>query len=128
MFVRSRLFLFVLVLVGASAFKPSTPPRQRSAILISWDGALREHINDSLKRSQMPNLAQLIKEGRMVDIEGLGHVTDTRSGHAQMLTGYDPNVTGVSSNTIFRPDLHSAFRSSSGCSRLLARRKSPPSW
>jgi len=56
MFVRSRLFLSVLVLVGATAFKPSTPPRQRSAILISWDGALREHINDSLKRSQMPNL------------------------------------------------------------------------
>jgi Uncharacterized proteins of the AP superfamily len=103
MFVRSRLFLSVLVLVGATAFKPSTPPRQRSAILISWDGALREHINDCLKRNQMPNLAQLIKEGRMVDIEVSGHVTDTRSGHAQMLTGYDPSVTGVYSNSIFRP-------------------------
>ncbi|HJX63409.1 MAG TPA: alkaline phosphatase family protein [Polyangia bacterium] len=103
MLTRSRFLLALLLLVGATAFKPSTPPRQRSAILISWDGALREHINDSLKRNQMPNLAQLIKEGRMVDIEVSGHVTDTRSGHAQMLTGYDPSVTGVVSNTIFRP-------------------------
>ena len=103
MLSRSRLLLSVLVLVGATAFKPSTPPRERSAILISWDGALREHINDCLKRNQMPNLAQLIKEGRMVDIEVSAHVTDTRAGHAQMLTGYDPGVTGVVSNAIFRP-------------------------
>ena len=98
-----RLLFAVLVLAGATAFKPSTPPRLRSAILISWDGALREHINDSMKRNQLPNLAQLIKEGRMVDIEVSGHVTDTKSGHAQMLTGYDPSLTGVFSNTRFRP-------------------------
>ena len=103
MFARNRLLLGVLVLAGSTAFKPSTPPRQRSAILISWDGALREHINDCLKRNQMPSLAQLIKEGRMVDIEVSGHVTDTKAGHAQMLTGYDPNLTGVFSNTRFRP-------------------------
>lgn len=97
-------FLFgLLIFASATAFKASTPPRQRSAILISWDGALREHINDSLKRNQMPNLAQLIKEGNMVDIEVTGHVTDTKSGHAQMLTGYDPSFTGVFSNTRFRP-------------------------
>ena len=99
----NRLLFGVLILAGATAFKASTPPRQRSAILISWDGALREHVNDSLKRNQMPNLAQLIKEGGMVDIEVSGHVTDTKSGHAQMLTGYDPNFTGVFSNTRFRP-------------------------
>ena len=99
----NRLLFGVLILASATAFKASTPPRQRSAILISWDGALREHVNDSLKRNQMPNLAQLIKEGGMVDIEVSGHVTDTKSGHAQMLTGYDPNFTGVFSNTRFRP-------------------------
>ncbi|HJX52139.1 MAG TPA: alkaline phosphatase family protein [Polyangia bacterium] len=100
------LLLAVFILASATAFKPSTPPRLRSAILISWDGALREHINDCLKRNQLPNLAQLIKEGRMVDIEVSGHVTDTKSGHAQMLTGYDPNLTGVYSNTRFRPIPH----------------------
>jgi len=103
MFARSRFLLAVLLLTSTTAFKPSTPPQQRSAILISWDGALREHVNDCLKHNQMPNLAQLIKEGRMVDIDVSGHVTDTRAGHAQMLTGYDPNITGVVSNTLFRP-------------------------
>jgi len=103
MCARPRLVLTLLLLFSTTAFKPSTPPRQRSAILISWDGALREHVNDCLKRNQMPNLAQLIKEGRMVDIEVSDHVTDTRAGHAQMLTGYDPSVTGVVSNAIFRP-------------------------
>jgi predicted AlkP superfamily pyrophosphatase or phosphodiesterase len=103
MFARHRLLLASLVLVSTTAFKPSTPPRQRSAILISWDGALREHVHECLKRNQMPSLAQLIKEGRMVDIEVSGHTTDTKSGHAQMLTGYDPNLTGVVSNARFQP-------------------------
>jgi predicted AlkP superfamily pyrophosphatase or phosphodiesterase len=103
MFARSRLFFAILLLASTTAFKPSTPPRQRSAILISWDGALREHINESLKRNQMPSLAQMIKEGRMVDIEVSGHITDTKSGHAQMLTGYDSNLTGVFTNTRFQP-------------------------
>jgi predicted AlkP superfamily pyrophosphatase or phosphodiesterase len=98
-----RLLLATLVLASATAFKPSTPSRQRSAILISWDGALREHVNDCLKRNQLPSLAQLIKEGRMVDIEVSGHTTDTKSGHAQMLTGYDSNLTGVVSNAHFQP-------------------------
>jgi predicted AlkP superfamily pyrophosphatase or phosphodiesterase len=103
MFGRFRPLLFVLALAGTAAFQPSTPPRQRSAILVSWDGASRDRINDCLKRSQLPNLAQLIKEGRMVDIEVSGHITDTRAGHAQMLTGYDPSVTGVVSNARFQP-------------------------
>ena len=103
MFTRSRLLFAILVLASATAFKPASPPRQRSAILISWDGALREHVNDCLKRNQMPNLAQLTKEGRMVDIEVSGHITDTRAGHAQMLTGYDASLTGVFSNTRFQP-------------------------
>jgi predicted AlkP superfamily pyrophosphatase or phosphodiesterase len=103
MFARRRLLLATLVLASATAFKPSTLPRQRSAILISWDGALREHVNDWLKRSQTPSLAQLIKEGRMVDIEVSGHTTDTKAGHAQMLTGYDSNLTGVISNARFQP-------------------------
>jgi arylsulfatase A-like enzyme len=99
---RRPLFAAV-VLLGATAFKPSTPPQDRNAVLISWDGALREHVQDALKRNQLPNLAQLIKEGRMVDVEVTGHATETRPGHAQMLTGYDPDVTGVHDNTRFRP-------------------------
>lgn len=98
-----RFLFFTLVLLGTAAFKPSTPPKQRSAVLISWDGALREHVQDSLKRNQLPHLARLIKEGRIVDVEVTGHATDTRPGHAQMLTGCDPEVTGVYTNARFRP-------------------------
>jgi predicted AlkP superfamily pyrophosphatase or phosphodiesterase len=98
-----RLFLAAVVLLGTTAFKSSTPPRDRNAILISWDGALREHVQDALKRGQLPHLAHLIKEGRIVDVEVTGHATDTRPGHAQMLTGHDPEVTGVYTNSRYRP-------------------------
>jgi arylsulfatase A-like enzyme len=103
MLVCRRFLLAALILASTTAFKPSTPARQRNAILISWDGALREHVNDCLKRKEMPNLARLIEEGRMVDVEISDHVTDTKAGHAQILTGYAPETTGVYSNTRFRP-------------------------
>jgi predicted AlkP superfamily pyrophosphatase or phosphodiesterase len=103
MLARGRFLLFTLVLLGTAAFKPSTPPKQRNAILISWDGALREHVQDALKRGQLPHMARLINEGRIVDVEVTGHATDTRPGHAQMLTGYDPEITGVYTNSRFRP-------------------------
>ncbi|HEX7599229.1 MAG TPA: alkaline phosphatase family protein [Polyangia bacterium] len=103
MFAGRQLLLAVLFLAGTTAFKTSTPPRQRSAILISWDGALREHVNDCLKRAELPNLARLIDEGRMVDIEVSSHVTDTKAGHAEILTGYGADITGVYSNARFRP-------------------------
>lgn len=101
--VLGRLFLAAVVLLGTTAFKSATPPRDRNAILISWDGALREHVQDALKRGQLPHLAHLIKEGRIVDVEVTGHATDTRPGHAQMLTGQDPEVTGVYTNSRYRP-------------------------
>ena len=40
----SPLFALAFVLVGTSGFKSETRPDQRNAILISWDGALREHV------------------------------------------------------------------------------------
>jgi predicted AlkP superfamily pyrophosphatase or phosphodiesterase len=100
--MRSR-FVFVAVLLAASAFKPQTRPEQRNAILISWDGALREHVRGNLEKGKLPNLARLAREGALVDIEVTGHPTDTKPGHAQLLTGYDPNITGVYSNGNFGP-------------------------
>jgi hypothetical protein len=93
----------LLLLVAVAGFEPATPPRLRSAILLSWDGVAREHLEESLGRRELPHLGALIRRGRLVDIDIVGHVTDTRSGHAQMLTGYDPAVTGVYSNARFRP-------------------------
>lgn len=105
---RTRRVLFaILALVisaaSAFAFNPQTPPAERNAILISWDGAQREHVKECLSRNELPNLAALIKEGAMVDIDVIGHQTDTKAGHTQMLTGYDPDITGVYSNSKYRP-------------------------
>jgi predicted AlkP superfamily pyrophosphatase or phosphodiesterase len=98
-----RIPCFVAILFVASAFNPKTPVEKRNAILISWDGAWREHVRDSLAQGKLENLARLAREGALVDIEVTGHPTDTKAGHAQMLTGYGPEVTGVYSNGKFRP-------------------------
>jgi predicted AlkP superfamily pyrophosphatase or phosphodiesterase len=100
--MRSRWFL-VAVLLLASAFKPTTPPGERSAVLISWDGAEGDHVRANVAAGKMPHLARLAREGALVDIEVTGHGTDTKPGHAQMLTGYDPAITGVYTNARFGP-------------------------
>ncbi len=100
---RSRVLVIALALLAGTAFKPSVPAEQRSAILISWDGALREHVKTNLGKGMLPNLARLVEQGSMVDIDVVGHQTDTKTGHAQMLTGYDPKTTGVYSNGNYRP-------------------------
>ncbi len=104
--LRKWLFAFLALALAAGcvhAFDPSVPPTQRNAILISWDGAQRDHLKECLSRNELPNLAALIKEGSMVNIDVIGHQTDTKAGHTQMLTGYDPDVTGVYSNSKYRP-------------------------
>jgi predicted AlkP superfamily pyrophosphatase or phosphodiesterase len=102
-FRRARLLVTAAVLFSASAFKHDIPADQRNAVLISWDGALREHVKRDLEQGKLPNLARLVEHGSMVDIDVVGHQTDTKAGHAQMLTGYDPPVTGVRSNGNYRP-------------------------
>jgi arylsulfatase A-like enzyme len=91
----------VLVLLACAAFKAETRPGQRNAILISWDGAGGEHVRAKLAAGKLPHLARLVAQGALVDVEVTGHGTDTKPGHAQMLTGYDANVTGVYSNAKF---------------------------
>ena len=86
----------------AFCFDPSVPPTERNAILFSWDAAQRQHVKECLSRNELPNLAALIAEGNMVNIDVTSHVTDTKSGHTQMLTGYDPAVTGVYGNNRFK--------------------------
>jgi len=102
--------LFVVLIAGlvlatclpAFCFDPATPPAERNAILFSWDGVQREHLKECLSRNELPNLAALIKEGGMVNMDVTSHNTDTKAGHTQMLTGYDPDVTGVMSNGKFK--------------------------
>jgi len=104
---RSRLtplLIIILALLSLQvlAFNPATPPTQRNAILFSWDGVQLAHLNECLSRNELPNLAALIAEGNFVKIDVTNHKTDTKAGHTQMLTGYDPDITGVMSNSNFK--------------------------
>ncbi len=76
--------------------------RPRNIILIGWDAAQREHVKECLSRGELPNLKALAAEGKMVDIDIRG-TTDTKAGWSQILTGYDPDVTGVYSNARYQP-------------------------
>jgi len=101
---RFTLFVALLAAVCAPAlsFDSSVPPAQRNAIVFSWDGVQRDHLKECLSRNELPNLAALIAEGNMVNIDISGHATDTKAGHTQTLTGYDPELTGVYSNGKFQ--------------------------
>lgn len=78
------------------------PKQPQNIILIGWDGAQRNHLKECLSRQELPNLKKLSSEGKLVAIDIL-RVTDTKSGWAQILTGYEPEVTGVFSNSRYEP-------------------------
>jgi hypothetical protein len=89
----------VLALV-APLWSAVEPPR--NVILIGWDGAQREHVDQCLARKELPNLQKLIDQGKYVKIDVEG-TTDTKAGWSQILTGYYPKVTGVYSNGRYQP-------------------------
>ena len=70
----------------------------RNVILLGWDGVRRARLQELLAQKRMPNLQRFIDEGRWVDTEVTTGNTDTKAGWAQILTGYDPAVTGVYDN------------------------------
>ncbi|MCL5280469.1 MAG: alkaline phosphatase family protein [Planctomycetes bacterium] len=76
------------------------PPQ--NVILIGWDGAQREHVEQCLARKELPSLQRLMDQGKYVKIDVEG-TTDTKAGWSQILTGYYPQVTGVYSNSRFGP-------------------------
>jgi hypothetical protein len=95
------------VTIAQSTASPTTVPipastLPRNIILVGWDGAQRNHVKECLKRGDLPNLQQLISEGTIVDIDIL-RTTDTKAGWTQILTGYEPEVTGVFSNARYQP-------------------------
>ena len=88
--------------VAACAFAQGLDiEKPRNVILIGWDGAQRAHVQECLERGELPTLKRLATEGVMVDEEVKGK-TDTKAGWTQILTGYDPNVTGVFNNAKYR--------------------------
>lgn len=105
--MKSRLtwmaaWLAVLLASGCAQGPARREQAPRNIVLIGWDGAQREHVHECLERGELPTLRALAAEGAMVDIDIRG-TTDTKAGWSQILTGYDPDVTGVYSNGRYRP-------------------------
>ena len=73
----------------------------RNAVLIGWDGAQRNHVQEAMARGELPNLSQLAHQGTIVAIDIL-RTTDTKAGWSQILSGYEPEITGVFSNSRYR--------------------------
>lgn len=97
------LLMMSFVFWGNIVFgKKATDKAPRNIILIGWDGAQREHIKECLSRDELPSIKKLSAEGALVAIDIL-RVTDTKAGWAQILTGYEPEVTGVFSNSCYQP-------------------------
>ena len=54
-----------------------------------------------LKNGSLPNLQAFIDDGVFLNLTVIDHLTQTKPGHAQMLTGYRGRYTGVYSNVYF---------------------------
>jgi hypothetical protein len=91
----------VFALAGC-CFALGPDERPRNVVLMGWDGAQRNHVNECLARGELPNLKRLSSEGAFVEIDIRG-TTDTKAGWTQILTGYDPGITGVYSNSRYQP-------------------------
>jgi predicted AlkP superfamily pyrophosphatase or phosphodiesterase len=94
------LLAFLVIGMAVSVGAKDEPPR--NVVLIGWDGAQRNHVKECLGRGELPNLKKLASEGTLVAIDIL-RVTDTKAGWTQILTGYEPEITGVFSNARYQP-------------------------
>lgn len=100
--MKKRPFLIAAVLlaaVGAAGLHGQWRGRSRprNVILVGWDGVQRNHLKEAQGRGELPHLDRLSAEGALVAIDIL-RTTDTKSGWAQILTGLEPETTGIFSN------------------------------
>lgn len=72
-----------------------------NVILLGWDGVQRNHLYELLNAGMTPNLNAFIQTGKIVNITVSDHVTDTKSGWTQILTGYRWWKTGVYGNSVW---------------------------
>jgi len=96
------ILLFLCFSINLFPNPGTASEKPQNVILIGWDGAQRNHIKECLERKELPNLLQLSKEGTVVSIDIL-RTTDTKAGWSQILSGYEPETTGVFSNKTYKP-------------------------
>jgi hypothetical protein len=105
LFALLALLLALPVTAADAPADPATaapPAMTNNVLLVGWDGAHREHVRSLLAAGRLPNLASLVTNGALVDIQVTSGATDTKAGWTQILTGYRPEVTGVYNNRTFR--------------------------
>lgn len=95
------VFCITLMLI-VSSMSYGGDEKPRNIVLIGWDGAQRNHIKECLSRNELPNLKKIADEGTLVPIDIL-RITDTKAGWTQILTGYNPEITGVFNNSDYQP-------------------------
>lgn len=93
--------LIYAVLAFSAVLRAAEAPQ--GIILIGWDGAGRNNVKQLLAVDELPNLAALVKDGVLVDINIITGATETAPGFAQILSGYVPDNIGVRSDSIYRP-------------------------
>lgn len=72
-------------------------------LILCWDGAQYDHVMTALREGELPNLARIIRAGGVSETLITDHATETKSAHAQMFTGYGPDITGNASGQQFQP-------------------------
>ena len=98
---RVLVILLFSALLTPPAYAEDQPP---NVILISFDGYQRNHLWEQLDAGEMPNLERLMEEGVYLELNQIDTKTQTKTAHAQMLSGYQNNVTGVYANLlVFHP-------------------------
>lgn len=102
-FLFLSLFLLVGVLVVPAESAEKAPKMPFNVILIGWDAVQRDHLKECLSRNECPNLVKLAEEGALMKIDITTGATDTKAGWTQILTGYDPEKTGVYNNSRYQP-------------------------
>jgi hypothetical protein len=93
--------LVLAVLAISAVLRAAEVPR--GIMVIGWDGAERNNVKRLLAADELPNLAALVKDGTLIDIDIVTGLTETAPGFAQILTGYVPDNIGVHSDKIYRP-------------------------
>jgi predicted AlkP superfamily pyrophosphatase or phosphodiesterase len=101
-------FTSQFIIIGKTSYKEDYPDETREVkpkriILIGWDGVHRNRLYDIMRDpKEMLNLKNLSNEGNFVETVVTSGATDTKAGWTEILTGYDPDYTGVYSNSNFQ--------------------------
>ncbi|RPH50740.1 MAG: hypothetical protein EHM85_09200 [Desulfobacteraceae bacterium] len=102
-FVKSTFLGLLALLLIHPAQAQAVRKEVKNIVVIGWDGAGRSHIKELLEKGELLNLAALIREGKLLDIDVVSGATDTKAGWTQLLTGYVPEKTGVYNNGRYEP-------------------------